>query len=139
MLVTRTVEGSYPDYMQVIPEKSSTAIVVDQAELVRELGALRLSCKTGTKSLRISTTDIGAHLEALGDRQESVAEAYVPGTCKGDQLRIAYNAELLLISLKVLRGDVTMEFTTPVKPGLFRGNEGPDVGAVVMPLRLPTA
>lgn len=52
-LVSRLIEGQYPDYKQIIPSAKKTAAVINRAELIRAVKASSLFSKTGINDINL--------------------------------------------------------------------------------------
>lgn len=135
-LSMRLVEGRYPDYRQVIPEKADLAVQVPADELV---GALRrvslVAAHTSGAVLRLHRGTLALSLVNvdIGEAHEEIAVAY-----EGKPFRVGFNASYLVEAVKKLGADDVVlgfgdEFSPlTVKPATGTAN---DV-AVVMPMRV---
>ena len=52
-LISRIIEGQYPDYKQIIPESGKTVSLVDRLELIRAVKASALFSKTGINDINL--------------------------------------------------------------------------------------
>jgi DNA polymerase-3 subunit beta len=134
LIVTKLIEGNYPNYRQVIPSE-----VKERVPLVREefLHALRRAeIMTSDKSNSVKLTfgknnlAITANSPEVGEARESIAVNY-----KGKEMAIAFNPKYLIDPLNALSNDeVFMELIDELSPGVLKIN-GPFL-YVVMPMRL---
>ncbi|MCK5125317.1 MAG: DNA polymerase III subunit beta [candidate division Zixibacteria bacterium] len=136
---SRLIEGPYPNYEAVIPEKSDKKMVIartDLASSVRRVSILSNSLthqvKFGVKNnqLVLSTTnsDVG------GEAKENLVCEY-----KGETIEIGYNAGYVNDILNKLESDeVIFELSTPVSAGLIYSTDisKEDYICLLMPLRL---
>jgi DNA polymerase-3 subunit beta len=133
-LVSKTVEGRFPDYQQVIPKETEHRIRVER-ELLHECvhrAALVISEKTNSVKMRISENllEISGKSAEFGESHESMAIKY-----DGPEVQIAFNPQFLLDPLKAIPQDeVYLEFKDELSPGVFKTLE--NFLCVVMPLRL---
>ncbi len=133
-LVSKTVEGRYPDYQQVIPKETEHRIRIER-ELLQECvhrAALVISEKTNSVKMRISENllEISGRSAEFGESHESMAIKY-----DGPEVQIAFNPQFLLDPLKAVPQDeVYLEFKDELSPGVFKTLE--NFLCVVMPLRL---
>ena len=134
---TRLIEGTYPNYEQVIPtdnDKKATANKDNLAAAIRRMAVVasdqthrvRMSFSEGTLSFRVQTPD-------LGEAEEEMQVDY-----GGEALEIGFNANYLLEVLRYMPGDdVLIEFKAPERAATFRPAGGElDYLCLVMPLRL---
>jgi len=133
-LVSKTVEGRYPDYQQVIPKETEHRIRVER-ELLHECvhrAALVISEKSNSVKMKISENllEISGRSAEFGESHESMAIKY-----DGPEVQIAFNPQFLLDPLKAIPQDeVYLEFKDELSPGVFKTLE--NFLCVVMPLRL---
>jgi len=137
VLVSRLIDGTYPNYEQVIPKKNDQLMVAGAEELlkaVRRVGILaseksspvKLTLKSGSLTIQSNTPD-------LGEAEEQLAVEYA-----GSEMTLAYNARYLQDCLKVLGSDkVEFCLSSPLNPALVSpaGDDGSYL-YVVMPMRL---
>ena len=133
-LVSKVVEGNYPNYRQVIPKETEHRVKIER-ELLLECvhrAALVTSEKSSSVKLKISKNllEISGSSAEYGESHESMAIAY-----DGPEVQVAFNPHFLMEPLKALTKDeVYFEFKDELSPGLFKTLE--NFLCVVMPLRL---
>ncbi|NCG08382.1 MAG: DNA polymerase III subunit beta [Verrucomicrobia bacterium] len=133
-LVSKIVEGKYPNYRQVIPKETEHRVKVER-ELMLECvhrAALVTSEKSNSVRLKVSKNllEISGSSSEYGDSHESMAIAY-----DGPEVQVAFNPQFLMEPLKALTKDeVFFEFKDELSPGLFKTLD--NFICVIMPLRL---
>jgi len=135
-VTSRLIDGTYPNYSQVIPSKSSTRIRVPTAELTQTVRALSLFARDSANVIRLraqgSTLVLSATPNEVGD-----SKAEVNAKVDGSEIQIAFNARYILDALSVLGSDeVELQFDGPLSPGLIRTPESDDYLYVIMPIRV---
>lgn len=140
----RLVEGTYPNYEQVIPKDNPRELVCSRADVMEAVDIvashadastmqIRFSLRGGKFSVSSATVDFGAG-------EQSVEAQY-----KGDDMEIGYNAKYLL---QILRSIPTENVLFRLKTALSAGVIEPvgalpsaeeDMLCLIMPLRLPDA
>ena len=133
-LITKLIEGNFPEYQAVIPEKSLYKVIFtkDDFSLAIHRVALFTSEKYNSIKLAFSGTRcvISANSPNVGEARDEIEVEY-----KGPDLQIAFNPAYLQDILKCLQGNqVTLEVTDSLKPGVVRENN--EFLAVIMPMRL---
>jgi DNA polymerase-3 subunit beta len=141
-IFSRLIDGSFPNYEQVIPKdnpKSFTVARNDFAAALRRVAVLsdnvtrqvKMAVKPERVELSVSTADVGE------------AQWTIPVTYTGEPIAIGYNAAYLLEALRTMTCDeVEVSFNTPTSPGILRPTKeekGEELTCLVMPLRLPDA
>lgn len=135
-LVTRLLEGSFPDYQAIIPKEFKTNLVLEKEKFLTGLKLAGLFARDSGGTLKIKVEKDGLVLEAssqvLGEHQAKI-EAEV----KGEELTIAFNVRYLLDGLNALSGDkVEFQISSPTTPGVLRGQKQTNYLYLVMPLRV---
>ena len=133
-LVSKIVEGNYPNYRQVIPKETEHRVKIER-ELMLECvhrAALVTSDKSNSVKLKVSKNllEISGSSSEYGESHESMAIAY-----DGPEVQVAFNPQFLMEPLKALTKDeVFFEFKDELSPGLFKTLD--NFICVIMPLRL---
>lgn len=133
-LVSKIVEGNYPNYRQVIPKETEHRVKIER-ELMLECvhrAALVTSDKSNSVKIKISKNllEISSQSTEYGESHESMAIAY-----DGPEVQVAFNPQFLMEPLKALNKDeVFFEFKDELSPGLFKTLD--NFICVIMPLRL---
>ncbi|WOO42288.1 DNA polymerase III subunit beta [Rubellicoccus peritrichatus] len=133
-LVSKIVEGNYPNYKQVIPKETENRVKVER-ELLSECvqrAALVTSDKNNSIKLKLGNNllEIMGSSPEYGESHESMAIAY-----EGGEVQVAFNPGFLLDPLRALSKDeVYFEFKDELSPGVFKTLDS--FLCVIMPLRL---
>jgi DNA polymerase-3 subunit beta len=139
-IVSQLIQGSFPNYSQVIPQSYTTRAVVDISEFLRVTkmssifardasGIVRLVITPGTE-LTPGKVTVSAQAEEVGD---NVGE--VDALIDGEEAKIAFNVRYLSDVLSVLpQAQVALELTTPSSPGTIRPIGVDNYVHVVMPM-----
>ncbi len=134
LAISKLVEGTYPNYQQVIPRESKERIPLVREELVQALRRAELMTSEKANSVKLSftrnTLAITANTPEIGEARETLAINY-----KGPDLAVAFNPAFLLDALKALDNDeVFLELSDELSPGVLKVN-GPFL-YVIMPMRM---
>ena len=133
-LVSKVVEGNYPNYQQVIPKETHQRIKVERELLLQcvHRAALVTSEKSNSVKIKASNNllEITASSPDFGEAHESLAVSY-----SGPDLQVAFNPQFVMDPLKALAKDeVFFEVKDEVSPGVFKTLE--NFLCVIMPVRL---
>lgn len=133
-LISKIVEGNYPNYQQVIPKETHQRIKLERELLLQCIhrAALVSSDKSNTVRLKVSPNllEITASSPDFGEAHESMAISY-----EGPEIEVAFNPYFLMDPLKALtKDDVFFEIKDELSPGVFKSLES--FICVIMPLRL---
>lgn len=141
-LVSQLLQGVFPNYDQLIPQKYQTRAVFDLQKLLRATRTASIFARDGSGIIRLQILPasdgetngkviISARSEEVGDNQDEVDAEQIQGA----ESKIAFNSRYLLDVLSVLdRDKVALETSTPSSPGVFRATDSDDYVHVVMPM-----
>ncbi len=133
---TRLLDGSYPDYRQLIPADYPNRLHVGKDSLLDALRRVRLLVRDNTTPVRLSMREGGVDLsvvsQEVGDASESVDADF-----EGEDLTIAFNPTYLIDGVEAVNGDeVLLETVDATKPATVRAAERTDYRYLLMPVRV---
>ena len=139
-LVSQLVQGTFPQYTQLIPQSYNTRVVVDVAEFLRATKTASIFARDGSGIVRLVITP-GSELTpgklAISARSEEVGDdvGEIDAIVEGEEAKIAFNGKYLTEVLGVLReSQVALETTNPSSPGVVRPVGVDNYIHVVMPM-----
>ncbi len=136
-LSMRLVEGEFPDYKMVVPQKSEKRMVVGVEPLLAALRRVSIVSSERTRGVKLQ---IDAGQLEISSINPDVGEASedLPVEYDGSAFSIGFNAKYLMDALAVLDGTKQIEigFNDEVSPGVLRCEGDADYVYVVMPMRL---
>lgn len=136
-VVSRLIEGTFPDYTQIIPKEASTTATLDRAELANAVKMANFFARDSAHNIRFKITPptglaINAVSAAVGQNT-----ATVPAQISGDELEIAFNANYILDAINAIKSEtVRLEFSGTAAPGVFHSTDDDNYLSLVMPLRV---
>jgi DNA polymerase-3 subunit beta len=136
-LVSRLIDGQFPNYQQVMPQTHATRAIIDREELLR---AVRPAALIAHESANIVKLQIGDDSEA-GITVSANAEVgdhvgQVEAAVEGDGTTIAFNARYLAdVLTNVTAEQFALELNGPLSPGVFKPIGDDRYVHVVMPVR----
>ena len=139
-LVSQLVQGSFPNYAQLIPQSYTTRMVVNVAEFLRATKTASIFARDGSGIVRLviapggdvtpGKVTVSARSEEIGD---DVGE--IDATVEGEEAKIAFNGKYLTDVLSVLgESQVALETTNPSSPGVIRPVGVDNYIHVIMPM-----
>ena len=136
---TRLIEGSYPNYEQVIPKDNDRHAIVEKRALESAVRRMAVVASDQTHRIRLSFEDGRVHLNVLtpdlGEGHDELELQF-----EGEELEIGFNANYLLEVLRYMPTDeVKLTFKTPERAATLEPvteDEAIDYLCLVMPLRL---
>jgi DNA polymerase III subunit beta len=140
-MVSQIIQGTFPNYSQLIPQSYETRAVIDVAEFLRATRMSSIFARDGSGIVRLiitpSENDAAAGKVAVSARAEEIGDnvGEVDALVDGNDAKIAFNARYLTDVLGVLRqSQVALETTTPSSPGVIRPVGVDNYVHVVMPM-----
>lgn len=137
-IITRQVDGQYPNYEKIVPAGHATSAAVDTQELLKAVKSASIFARDGANVVRLHITKnslaVSANAPQVG---ENTVE--IDAKTEGEDGDIAFNSRFLLDLLAVFPGDVVvLETTGSLNPGVFRSPTDPAFLHVIMPVRVAT-
>ena len=142
-VVSQLIDGTFPDFNQIIPRKYNQRTLVSTASLLKACkqaeifaregsNVARFNIKSAQSDMQPSEVEITATSEETG-KNETIVEA----TVDGSGLLIAFNVKFLREALEVIRTpNVALETSAPNAPGVVKPVGEDDFLHVIMPMHL---
>lgn len=142
-VVSQLIDGTFPDYQQIIPRKYTSRTLVSTASLLKACkqaeifaregsNVARLNIKSSSGELQPSEVEITATSEETG-KNETIVEA----TVDGSGVLIAFNVKFLREALEIIKTpNVALETSAPNAPGVVRPVGDDQFLHVIMPMHL---
>ncbi len=136
-LVSRLIQGQFPDYKQVIPKKSTAEIVLNKKQL---LESCERAAVIASGSANIIKTKIdGGKMQIIANTPDvgSIEEVIDVESMTGEEnSSIAFNVRLITDVLKVIDSErIKIGFSGPLSPGVIRPDNEKDFLYIIMPIR----
>lgn len=135
-LVSRLIEGEYPNYQEIIPKKHTTQLRLDKNEFLNQIKTASLfSGKINEVKIKVEPEEkkieIFSQSPEIGEYQSSV-----PGKIKGEPVKISFNHRFLLDGLlNIKSSEVLFEFNGDSGPGVLKPVGDETYIYVVMPIK----
>jgi DNA polymerase-3 subunit beta len=141
-LVSQLIDGTFPDYQQIIPRSHKSRTLVSTASLLKACRQAEIFAREGSNVVRLNIktngemqpgeVEISAHSEETGSN-----ETLVEATVDGIPLLIAFNVRYLREVLEVVKSpNVAIETSAQNAPGVVRPVGDDDFLHVIMPMHL---
>jgi len=139
-MVSQLIQGTFPNYSQLIPQSYGTKARIDVAEFLRAIKMAAIFARDGSGIARVIVTP-GATVEAgkitVSARADEIGDnvGEIDALVDGEAAKIAFNARYLADVLSVVKqAQVSLEVTTPSNPGVIRPVGVDNYDHVVMPM-----
>jgi DNA polymerase-3 subunit beta len=136
-LVSRLIDGQFPNYQQVLPQSHTTRAVLDREELLRAVRPAALIAHESANIVKLqieSNGHAGITVSANAEVGDHVGQ--VEAAVEGDGTTIAFNARYLAdVLTNVDAEQFALELNGPLSPGVFKPIGDDRYVHVVMPVR----
>jgi DNA polymerase-3 subunit beta len=134
--LTRLIEGTYPNYEQVIPASHDKRVIINRAAFSRALRRVALMAKDKTNALKMDLGDnkitVTSSNPDMGEATDEIAVEYA-----GEKMVLGLNARYLLDIIEVMSSDnVMLDMQGALNPVLIRDEQDPEYRCVLMPMRI---
>jgi DNA polymerase-3 subunit beta len=133
--VMRMIDGDFPDYKRVIPEKSENFSIINIKALIDVLRRISVLSNEKTKGVKINLTKnkltVSSSNPDFGDAKEEMDVIY-----SGDDITIGFNAKYILDILNVLKCEkIKFYIKDNISPGMIVPFDNDEYLSVIMPMR----
>lgn len=134
--LARLIEGSYPDYEQVLPSSNNNIITIDREAFLRALRRVSIMSKERSNAVRMDVSDgllaLFSSNPDLGEAKDEVDVEY-----KGEPITTGFNARYLMDCLSAMASEkVVFALKDSLSPTLLKEEGNDDYKCVIMPMRI---
>lgn len=132
IIVSKLIDGTFPDYGRVIPANNDRELTVDRTDLSQAIGRVASVATERGKAARFTLTADNLAIDMRSD--DGTAHEDVAAEYDGPDMEIGFNSAYIGDVLGALTGEtVTVKLSESGSPGIFTGDS--DVLALCMPIR----
>jgi len=134
--LVRLIEGSYPNYEQVIPSSNEKTMIIHREGLLRTLRRVSIMSKERSNAVKVdisqNTLAISSSNPDLGEARDEINAEYT-----GEDLSVGFNARYLMDALDAMTSEkVVFALQDSLSPTLLREEGNEEYKCVVMPMRI---
>lgn len=136
-VVSRLIEGNYPDYKQIIPKETNTKAVIDTSELIQAIKRTSLFCKPGINDIKLNFVAeknelvISSVSDQFGENITSVS-----GKIEGSDNEIVFNYKYVLDGLNNINSEnVSFEIIDSKSAGILKSITDKNFLYIIMPIK----
>jgi DNA polymerase-3 subunit beta len=138
VLTSRSLDGTYPNYRQLIPESFSRSLKLDRRGLVGALERVAVLADQHNNVVKLSSDPASGQLAISADAQDvgSGSEA-IAAEVSGDPIQIAFNVRYVLEGLKAMAAErVELRCNAPTTPVILAPDDESAFTYLVMPVQI---
>ncbi|MDD5639842.1 MAG: DNA polymerase III subunit beta [Candidatus Pacebacteria bacterium] len=136
-LVSRQIEGQYPNYQEIIPKSAKTKIIVNRDDFMKKIktagifggkiNEVSFAINKGSDEIEITSQDVDS-----GESKQSINSQI-----EGGDLKVSFNWKFVLDGLQNIKSsEISFEFQSSEGPAVIRGIGDDSYLYVVMPIKL---
>jgi len=136
VMVSKLIDGNYPNYLQVLPTQNTKKIVVPKDEFMHAVKRVSILSKEKTNAVKVQLEKnrlvLSTNNPEIGEASEELAIAYT-----GEELAIGFNSRYLMDVLTAMdKQNISLELSDPLSPCLIKEEGDEHYKCVVMPMRV---
>lgn len=136
MMVSKLIDGNYPNYLQVVPTQNTKKVVVSREMITHAVRRVSILSKEKTNAVKLQLEKnrmiLSTNNPEVGEANEDITVDY-----KGEELTIGFNSRYMMDVLTAMDKEaVRLEFNDPLSPCLIMEEGDENYKCVVMPMRV---
>ncbi len=135
-VISRLIEGKFPDFERIIPDKNTTKVTIDTESFFQAVRSASIFARESANIIQFEIS--GSQLEIISNSPQ-VGENRIKLEVKteGKKGKIAFNSRYLLDFLNSLNSELlTFEISTSLNPGVFKPVDDKSYLHIIMPIRV---
>ncbi len=135
-IVSRLIDGRFPEYHAIIPKEVKNEATVAREEFMQAI-KLTSSFSGRANDIVLAVSDNKKSLELFSsDASLGESRYHIPLKMKGEKFSVSFNWRYLLDGLRIYRGSsITLGVNTPDRPAVVKDPSAPHLTYVVMPIK----
>lgn len=135
-IISRLIDGDYPDYQKIIPQNYSTKIFINRDEFLQAVKVTSVFAKESANvvkfNIKSNSIELSANAPQVG-QNKTIIDAKV----EGENTEIAFNYKFLSDFLNNCKSpEIIIQLNDPLSPAGFFDQSEPDFTHIIMPVRL---
>ncbi len=136
VMVSKLIDGNYPNYQQVVPAKSTKKVAVSKEVFTHAVKRVSILSKEKTNAVKVQLEKdrlvLSTNNPEVGEANEELTVDY-----KGEEITIGFNSRYLMDVLTAMdRANITLELSDALSPCLITEEGDDHYKCVVMPMRV---
>ena len=136
VLISKLIEGNYPDYNKVIPESTKSKLIINKSTLKNSLNIISKVVNQQYKGVKLTPTKDTLHLISSNTESE-VGEDQIDASYDGEDLSIGFNISYIQDVIDILTSDTIHICINDQNSGCVLLGESESASVfVIMPMRV---
>ncbi|HRY63092.1 MAG TPA: DNA polymerase III subunit beta [Patescibacteria group bacterium] len=135
-IMSRLIEGNYPDYKEIIPKEWKTRVVVDKTGLISQVKVASLFSRAGINDVFLEFNKDNKIIISAANVQYGENKSKIEATVEGENNSAVFNYKYLLDGLQnINHKKIVIEVNSADMPVILRPEGGDDYLYLIMPIR----
>ena len=136
VMVSKLIEGNYPNYQQVVPTQNTKKIMVSKDAITHAVKRVSILSKEKTNAVKVQLEKNSLHLSTnnpeIGEANEELEVDYA-----GEGVTIGFNSRYLMdVLMGMDKESISLELSDSLSPCLIKEEGDENYKCVVMPMRV---
>lgn len=138
VLVSRLIDGKYPNYEAVIPKENPNKLMIDRSQFLSSVKRVAIFSNKTTHQIRLKMAGTELNISAEDIDYSNKADERLTCDYQGDDMQIGFNSRFLVEMLNNLQSDeIQLEMSLPNRAGILTPVDGLDEGEYITMLVMP--
>jgi DNA polymerase-3 subunit beta len=135
-IISRLIEGKFPDFEKIIPEKGKNNLTIETGVLLQAVRTASIFAREAANiikfEVKINKLEVSSNSPQLGENKITLE-----AKTEGEGVKIAFNSRYLLDFLNATKSDlINIKINDALSPGIFSPVEDSSFLHIIMPIRL---
>lgn len=137
-LISRLIDGKYPNYEAVIPKDNPNRLQIGRQELLNSVRRVSIFASKTTNQIKLKLAGTSLHLSADDIDFNNHAEETLTCNYQGNDMQIGFNSRFLSEMLSNLQTDeVSIDLSEPNRAGILKPIDAADQNESILMLVMP--
>lgn len=138
-ITSRLLDGTYPNYRQLIPKKFERQITLDRKLFLSALERVAVLADPKTHLVKLNIDALKQEIVLTAESPDAEGQDSVPAQIAGESIEIAFNEKYLQEGIKVMSTtEIQMQINTNISPVVFTPIGGEKMTYLIMPVQIRT-
>lgn len=137
VITARLLDGSYPNYRQLLPKQFERQITLDRKAFISALERVAVLADSQTHLVKLNIDSLKQEIVITAEAVSATGQDSLPAQIIGDSIEIAFNERYLQEGIKAMTtSEVQMQINTAVSPVVFVPVGGTKMTYLIMPVQI---
>ena len=135
-LISRLIEGKFPDYKQIIPKEQKTEVLIKKEDFCLVIKRVGIFAKENSNNIHFSFAKDKVEI-TTSQTEFGVEKSEIPAQIQGGENEVSLNGQFLLDALSVIESEnIKVIMNEKLSPTIVKSEKDEDFTHVIMPLKI---